>query len=234
VPGTLNIPLGKSFLNWTGALVPETRDFYIIAEAQSDDAVKNILGDLCKIGLTSVAGVFRTDVLREWKSGHGGLEQVPQLDPMTLHGVAGKNGLQVVDVRSPEEWSGGHLPGAIHIPLAQLPDRLRELDASAPIVLHCRGGGRSSIATSFLQSHGINDVSNLAGGFDAWVAQGFEVASAESAKSGTGRKSATAATGRKSATAAGGRNAPSASDRKRAPSATGRKSATSASGRRKK
>jgi hydroxyacylglutathione hydrolase len=205
VPGTLNIPLGKSFLNWTGALVPESQDFYIIVEAQSDDAVKNILGDLCKIGLTRVAGVFRSDVLREWKSRRGALEQVPQLDPTALHRVAGKNGLQVVDVRSPEEWSGGHLPGAIHIPLAQLPDRIRELDGSAPIVLHCRGGGRSSIATSFLQSQGVADVSNLAGGFDAWVAQGLEVESGKSEKSASGRKSATSASRRKSAASASGR-----------------------------
>ena len=197
VPGTLNIPLGKSFLNWSGALVPETQDFYIVTEAQSVDAMKNILGDLCKIGLTRVGGVFRSDVLREWKSRRGGLEQVPQLDATALKRVAGRNGRQVVDVRNPDEWSGGHLPGAVHIPLAQLPDRIGELDASAPIVLHCRGGGRSSIATSYLQSHGLANVSNLAGGFDAWVAQGFEVESANSAKSAGGRKPTTSASGRR-------------------------------------
>ena len=202
VPGTLNIPLGKSFLNWTGALVPETEEFYIITEAGSDEGVKNLLGDLCKIGLTRVAGVFRSDVLREWKSGRRGLGHVSQLDPTGLDKVAGKDGLQVVDVRSPEEWSGGHLPGAIHIPLAQLPDRFGELDATAPIVVHCRGGGRSSIATSFLKSHGVADVSNLAGGFDAWVTQGFEVESGKSAKSASGRKTGKSASGRKSGTAA--------------------------------
>ena len=175
VRGTLNIPLGKSFLNWSGALVPEDRDFHVITEAESDDAVKQMLGDLCKVGLTRVRSVFQADVLHEWNSRHGELERVAQLDAPELNKRSGKNGLQVVDVRSPEEWSHGHMPGAIHIPLAQLPDRMGELDASAPIVLHCKGGGRSSIATSFLQSRGMSDVSNLAGGFDAWVAQGFKV-----------------------------------------------------------
>ena len=137
--------------------------------------MKLILGDLSKIGLTRVRGVFQADVLHEWKSRRGELEQVAQLDAPGLNKLAGRNGLQVVDVRSPEEWSRGHLPGAIHIPLAQLPDRIGELDASAPIVLHCKGGGRSSIATSFLQSRGLTNVSNLAGGFDAWVAQGFKI-----------------------------------------------------------
>ncbi len=217
VPGTLNIPLGKSFLNWCGALLPEDRDFFIITEAGSDDAVKLILSDLSKVGMTRVRGVFQDDILHEWKSRRGDLETVSELDPSSLKKLAGQNGLQLVDVRSPEEWSKGHLPGAIHIPLAQLPDRIGELDAAAPIVLQCKGGGRSSIATSFLQSRGLSNVSNLAGGFDAWVAQGFKIDAGKSASSPGGRKSATSSKRRKSA-----------------PSSRGRKPAPSSRGRRKK
>jgi hydroxyacylglutathione hydrolase len=186
VPGTLNIPLGKSFLNWSGALVPGDTDFWIITEADSDDAVKRIVDDLSKVGLTRVAGVFRSDILREWKSRRGALETVAQIDVQSLETRTG-DGVQVVDVRSPEEWRRGHLPGAIHIPLALLPDRIGELDASAPIVMQCQGGGRSSIATSLLQSRGLPDVSNLAGGYDAWVAQGFEIDSGPSATVGRER-----------------------------------------------
>ncbi len=181
VPGTLNIPLGKSFLSWSGALVPENADFYILTDRESDDAVKLILGDLSKIGLTRVRGIFRADVLRGWKSSRGDLKTVPQLTPSRLNSLDGGAVRQIVDVRSPEEWSRGHLPGALHIPLAALPDRIGELDASSPIVLHCQGGGRSSIAASFLESQGLSNVSNLAGGFDAWVAGGFEVESGNSA-----------------------------------------------------
>ena len=187
VPGTLNIPLGKSFLNWSGALVPDDTDFWIITEADSDDAVKRIVEDLSKVGLTRVAGVFRSDVLREWKSRRGELDTVAQIDPQSLQRRTG-DGVQVVDVRSPEEWRRGHLPGAIHIPLALLPDRIEELDASAPIVMQCQGGGRSSIATSLLQSQGLPNVSNLAGGYDAWVAQGFEIESGRPATSDRERK----------------------------------------------
>ncbi|MDP9200334.1 MAG: rhodanese-like domain-containing protein [Gemmatimonadota bacterium] len=175
VPGTLNIPLGKSFLNWTGALAPEDRDFYLIIEGESDEAVKIVVADLSKIGLRRVAGFFRSDVLHDWQSRHGQPEQVPQLDPDHLRNILGMKKVQVVDVRAPDEWRRGHLPGAIHIPLAALPERVGELDASVPIVLHCKGGGRSSIAASFLRARGVGGVSNLAGGYDAWVAEGFEV-----------------------------------------------------------
>jgi hydroxyacylglutathione hydrolase len=186
VPGTLNIPLGKSFLNWSGALVHEDSDFWIITEGESDDAAKRILGDLSKVGLTRVAGVFPSDVLREWKSRHGNLKTVAQIAPQSLEKHT-DGAIQVIDVRSPEEWRRGHLPGAIHIPLALLPDRIGELDASVPIVMQCQGGGRSSIATSLLQSQGLFDVSNLAGGYDAWVAQGFEIESDRTATSGRAR-----------------------------------------------
>ena len=187
VPGTLNIPLGKSFLNWSGALVPSDADFWIITEADSDDAGKRIVDDLSKVGLTRVAGVFRADVLRDWVSRGGELETVAQIDPQSLQKRTG-DGVQVIDVRSPEEWRRGHVPGAIHIPLALLPDRIGELDTSSPIVMQCQGGGRSSIATSLLQSQGLPNVSNLAGGYDAWVAQGFEIESGRDATSGRERK----------------------------------------------
>jgi hydroxyacylglutathione hydrolase len=175
VPGTLNIPLGKSFLNWTGALAPDDGDLYFLTEAESDEAVESILADLAKIGLCSVAGFFRADVLLDWKSRRGEAQDVPQLSPGELESVLGKKTVQIVDVRSPDEWNRGHLPGAIHIPLAAFPERVGELDASLPVILHCQGGGRSSIAASFLQAKGVENVSNLAGGYDRWVAEGYEV-----------------------------------------------------------
>jgi hydroxyacylglutathione hydrolase len=89
----------------------------------------------------------------------------------------GSDAVQIIDVRNPDEWSKGHLPGARHIPLAALPDRLSELDRSTPIVLHCQGGGRSAIAASFLQSKGIANVSNLTGGYQGWLAAGHDVES---------------------------------------------------------
>ena len=179
IPGTLNIPLGKSFLNWVGALASENQDLYLIVDSESDDTAKAIIADLGKIGMTGVAGYFGGNVVQDWKDNRGKIEKVSQVDVSALRGSAAKNNLQIIDVRSPEEWSHGHIPGAQHIPLAALPDRLDEIDPSKPVVLQCRGGGRSSIATSLLLSRGLANVSNLQGGYDAWVAQGFPIESPE-------------------------------------------------------
>ncbi|HEV7839140.1 MAG TPA: rhodanese-like domain-containing protein [Gemmatimonadaceae bacterium] len=175
IPGTLNIPRNKSFLNWSGALVPESHDLYIITEAESEEAVKLLFSDLAKIGLTPNQGYFGPKVFDNWKSARGKLEQVRQLDAAELRSSAGNKSVQIVDVRGPDEWRRGHLRGAIHIPLAALPDRIGELNSAGPIVVHCKGGSRAAIAASFLQAGGISNVSSLVGGYDGWVKRGFEV-----------------------------------------------------------
>lgn len=75
---------------------------------------------------------------------------------------------QIVDIRNPGEVAAGAIPGAVHIPLPQLPDRFGELDAGRPVVLYCAGGWRSSVGASFLRQRGFGDVSDVLGGFNAW------------------------------------------------------------------
>ena len=77
--------------------------------------------------------------------------------------VVGTTG-QLVDVREPSEVATGTLPGAINIPLGQLPSRLAELDRSRRVVLLCRSGARSANAAELLVGAGFTDVVNLVGG----------------------------------------------------------------------
>jgi rhodanese-related sulfurtransferase len=76
--------------------------------------------------------------------------------------------LVVLDVREPHEWVTGHIPGAKHIPLGQLPDRIHELDASLETVIICKSGVRSAAACEFLEYFGFK-VANVAGGMLAWA-----------------------------------------------------------------
>jgi hydroxyacylglutathione hydrolase len=182
IPGTINIPNNKSFLNWSGALVPDGSEVYLITDSESADATQLLVSDLAKIGIDGVRGYFSGKILQAFKASHNGsdgreatLEKVAQVDPGTLRSLAGDSPVKVIDVRGPDEWSHGHLPSAIHIPLAALPQKLTELDPTQPVVVHCKGGGRSSIAASFLKAHGIQNVSSLRGGFEAWVKEGFDV-----------------------------------------------------------
>lgn len=80
--------------------------------------------------------------------------------------------MQLVDVREPEEWTAGHLPGSVLIPMGELGGRRDELDRSRPIITVCRSGRRSLYSAEELLAAGFPDVRSLAGGVIAWVEAG--------------------------------------------------------------
>lgn len=91
--------------------------------------------------------------------------EVPQVpDPLPP-------GVTVLDVREPVEWHHGHIEGAVHVPLTQVPDRLGELPRDQQLLVVCKVGGRSSQATAFLREKGFEAV-NLAGGMLDWAGAG--------------------------------------------------------------
>ena len=94
--------------------------------------------------------------------------EVPVADYEAL--VAG--GAQLVDVREPDEVAAGSLPGAVNIPLGELPDRVGELDPGRGVALLCRSGARSGRAAEFLAANGFSDVVNLTGGMLAAQGEG--------------------------------------------------------------
>jgi hydroxyacylglutathione hydrolase len=80
-----------------------------------------------------------------------------------------------VDVRELAEWDSGHLPGATHIPLGDLPRRASELPVGRRIITVCRSGYRSLDAVNILQSQGHGNVKSMAGGIVEWARQGRAV-----------------------------------------------------------
>ena len=82
-----------------------------------------------------------------------------------------------VDVREPDEWEEGHIPGAVYVPRGRLESRIEGLipDKNRPLVVYCSVGARSAFATKVLTEMGYEDVVNLAGGFADWKRNGFEV-----------------------------------------------------------
>ena len=94
-----------------------------------------------------------------------------QIPSVTVSDLA--NDTVILDVREPDEWAAGHAPGAIHIPLGDLPARLAELSGASDgsVAVTCRGGGRSSRAVAWLTQQGY-DVANLDGGMKAWQTAG--------------------------------------------------------------
>jgi rhodanese-related sulfurtransferase len=81
------------------------------------------------------------------------------------------DGAQLVDVRADHEWDAGRIAGATHIELGDLGERIGEIERERPVVLYCRGGGRSDMAASALAAEGY-EAFVVAGGIEAWVEAG--------------------------------------------------------------
>jgi len=85
----------------------------------------------------------------------------------------------LIDLRSKEEYTSGHLPGAIHIPMLELESRLDEIHGfkDKEIITMCPGGGLSLVAADILQNAGFGDVKSLKGGTDEWTRKGYSLES---------------------------------------------------------
>ncbi len=172
IPGTINIPLDRSFTTWAGWLVPFDRDFYLISDGAIDEAVR----DLAMIGLDSVAGYFQPGVIESWANPDRELATVQQIFPSELAERIQRNDVTVIDVRGRAEWDAGHIPNVPNIPVGYLTEHLAEIPRSRTVVVQCQSGARSAIAASVLQSRGFANVVNLVGGFSGWSGKGLPIA----------------------------------------------------------
>jgi hydroxyacylglutathione hydrolase len=169
VPGTINIPLNRSFNTWAGWLVPYERDFYLIVADTDGRDIDEAVRDLAMIGLDRVAGYFTAGAVAAWKREGRELGSVPQIGVQELAEKMESGEVAVLDVRGRTEYEAGHLPGVPNLPVGYLSDRLAEIPTDRPLVLHCQGGARSAIAASVLRAAGIEHVINLTGGYQAWA-----------------------------------------------------------------
>ncbi|WP_370249291.1 rhodanese-like domain-containing protein [Nocardioides sp.] len=165
--GSVSIPLDGRFAETAGMVLRHDEPLVVIADdaAARDEAVVR----LARIGFDRVVGsLVDLDAVLPTvpadRVGHGS-----RLTPLALDGIlAARDDVTLVDLRNAAELEQGGVPGAHHLPLAQLRDRIAELPTDAPVVVYCAGGWRSSVAASYLRSRGLTDVSDILGGFNAY------------------------------------------------------------------
>jgi molybdopterin/thiamine biosynthesis adenylyltransferase/rhodanese-related sulfurtransferase len=111
------------------------------------------------------------EVLRQIKS------RIDEVDPSVVREQV-TNGATVIDVREPEEWAAGHIPGAVHVPKSYLESRIEGAapDRSGHVILYCASGNRSAWATrTMVDDLGYENVESMTGGFTLWKDRGYEV-----------------------------------------------------------
>ena len=163
--GAINVGLSGRFAEYVGEVMQPDTPIVLITEPGTEDEAQMRLG---RIGFDNVLGALDNPIAAFVQHP----EHVAQLSRLSVDAfaerVASVKNLVLIDVRNPGEVELGSVPGARNISLPSLLRELGDLDKSAPTVVFCAGGYRSSIASSLLRSHGFSDVSDLIGGYTAW------------------------------------------------------------------
>lgn len=154
---------------WAGWLLNPDKPIFLVLP--NDREIENVQRQLIRVGFDEFGGALIGGI-DAWAEAGLDIERIPQ---MTVHELRKKpNGLQILDVRAPEEWEKGHVPGADYIFLAELTKKSSQLDKERPVAVYCDSGYRASIGASLLKAEGF-EVHNVPGSWKAWEKAGYPV-----------------------------------------------------------
>lgn len=162
IADALNIGALPELSIWAGWLLDPRKSALLVLE--NDQDVEKVVPLFLRTGFTKFAG-YLVGGMKAWDNAGLRLAEVEQF---TVHDVKKQaEELQIVDVRSPEEWKEGHIPGARHIFLPELRKNASTLDKKTPVAVYCDSGYRASLGVSILQQEGL-EAHNVPGSWQAW------------------------------------------------------------------
>lgn len=170
IEGALNIAARPELSVWSGWLLDPWRPILLVLE--DDRKLEEVVALMWRTGFTRFAG-YLAGGMAAWQERARPLRRLSQMTVHELHERLGE--IQVVDVRAPDEWQGGHMPGALHRFLPELARDMGGLDRERPVASYCASGFRASIAASLLARAGFRDVRNIPGSWKAWKSAGLPV-----------------------------------------------------------
>lgn len=164
IPGALSVGLRDTFGTWAGAVAPIDRELVLVAD--DPEHLDPAIAQLRRSGFDRIVGWLEGG-MDAWTGETATLRRAEPAEAVESLAT-------VLDVREDDEWRSGHVPDALHIPGARLPDRLDEVP-DGPLLVICGGGYRSTIAASLLMAADREDVANVVGGMDAYRSAGLPV-----------------------------------------------------------
>jgi hydroxyacylglutathione hydrolase len=169
--GSINIGLGGQFATWAGTVLSRESPIVILADPGRENEAAVRLG---RIGFDHVLG-YLEDGLRSLAGRAELTASTQRISPALAAEFLASQELVAVDVRTPAERKAKSIGGSLSVPLNHLAERMHELPRNRPLLMHCAGGYRSSIAASLLKRQGFTKLTELAGGMAAWEAAGYPI-----------------------------------------------------------
>ncbi len=168
IPGAVHIALGGQYASFAATILGLDKEVVLVAE--DEEHLEESRLRLARVGIEHVIGSLKGG-MQSWT---GPVEEILQISVEDLRREMAD--VQIVDVRREGEFADGHIEGAKLMPLHKLESLVSALDHERPIAVNCKGGYRSAIACSLIQRAGFENVMNVMGGFDAWLACGLPAA----------------------------------------------------------
>jgi hydroxyacylglutathione hydrolase len=168
IPQAINIPFAANLPTWAGWVLPYDRPILVVADRP--DQIEQVVTHLIRVGFDDVQGYLEGG-MDAWETAGYPLEMLDTLSVQDLSRRLKRDGaLTLLDVRTEAEWTDGHIDGALHIHGGTLQERFADVPKDRPVAVICGSGYRATIACSFLQRQGFEDVANVMGGMSAWKA----------------------------------------------------------------
>ncbi|HZD06001.1 MAG TPA: rhodanese-like domain-containing protein, partial [Longimicrobiales bacterium] len=155
LPGSLYAPFDDTFPTVAGSYVdPDRSIVLVIPEDDVEQAVRNLV----RIGLDRVEAFLTPHVLEHWMDEGSRMDRIEEIDTLAMEERRADPSTAVLDVRQVSEFQQGHVPGALNVAHTRLPDRLDELPRDRTLLVHCRTGSRSAVASALLGREGFDVV----------------------------------------------------------------------------
>ena len=168
IPRSYSIPFSGSAGTWVGWLLPEGAPVVLVADTGPDR--EEMVRQLVRIGYDNLDG-YLDGGMEAWTEARLPVNILETTTPAELYEQMETGGRpSLVDVRFSAEWDGGHVPGAVHVELGDLQGRAGSFAADGSYAMFCAAGVRASTAASVMRRNGIEDVSVVVGGTNAWEA----------------------------------------------------------------
>ena len=163
IPGSIFIGLDGRFAPWVGELLEDIEKPIILLapEGREEEAITR----LSRVGFDNIKGYLKGGI-KSWIESNKETNSIENIKAEDFVSLNSKFDLDILDVRSQNENLNGSVNGSLNIPLINLSENIMKVKSNSKTYIYCKGGYRSMIASSILNSNGIKNITNIIGGYD--------------------------------------------------------------------
>ena len=166
IPGSYSIGIDGPVSAWVGWLIARGRPIVLVGG--TDNELRKAQRQLLRIGYDTIAGALDGGV-DAWRSSGRSISAFETVEVEDMaQWVLSAEPMTVVDARDEHEWVAGHVPGAVHMYVPDVPHRAGEIPREAPVAVHCASGYRAGIAASLLEQAGLTRIIHVNGEYSDW------------------------------------------------------------------